>query len=92
MLLSQRNTAVDFLTRTKKTQPKKLNGKGLRTDIQVTGKVQVYIQSSIIVDDEKFYVLPEEIDEKQLRGEKQNIAIQAQNGHHTTKSCWQFNS
>ena len=71
------NTAADFLSRTEVYPTEKLE-MTIRNDIH-TKAIEVNIQSTGIVEEEQIYVLPDdEIDENQLREEKQNIRNQAQ--------------
>ena len=75
------NTAADFLSRTEVNPVEKLE-MSIRNDIQ-TKAIEVNIQSSGIVEEEQFYILPDdEFDENKLWEEKQNVRNQAQTETH----------
>ena len=71
------NTAADFLSRTETNPTEKLE-MNLRNDTQ-TKAIEVNIQSSGIAEEEQIYLHPDnEIDEKTLWEQKDNIRNQAQ--------------
>ena len=74
-------TAAGVLSRTE-VDPKEKLEMTIRNDIR-TKAIEVNIQSSGIVEEERIYILPDdEIDENQLWEEKQNVRKQAQTETH----------
>ena len=75
------NTAADFLSRTEVNPIEKLE-MSIRNDIQ-TRSIEVNIQSTGIVEEEQFYIPPDDaIEENQLWEEKLNVRNQARNETH----------